>query len=389
MRKKQANFLIFIWLLLLLLSESSSVFAQDFALKAEAALLMDTASGTILFEKNMHEPLYPASITKLMTVLLALEDIENGKVSLKDRVVVSEKAAEMGGSQIFLSAGDELELEDLIIGMLVGSGNDAAYATAEYLSGSLEAFVERMNERARELGMKNTSFRNPHGLHDEEHYMSAYDISILAREILKYPRVHEWATIWADEHFLQGQIRAGEVYLSNTNRLVRYYQGCDGLKTGFTSEAGNSICATAKRGDTRFLAIILGAPSSDIRYEEARMLLDYAFANYQSVPVVGAGEEIAVLPVEKGKSTAVDVVTSVHLSLLLDKGATTQIEKEIELPEKLLAPVGEGEPLGRLIVKQQGTELAEVDLIAAEGVPRASLKDILQRILSLWLRFGR
>lgn len=368
---------------------ANNVFAQDFLLESEAALLMDVDSGTVVFEKDMSKQLYPASITKIMTALLALEGIETGKVNLTDRVTISESAANMGGSQIFLSAGDEVSLEDLIISMLVASANDAAYAVAEHLDGSMSVFVERMNERARELGMNNTSFKNSHGLHDEEHYTTAFEVSIVARELLRFPQVHEWSSIWMNENFLQGQIRAGEVFLSNTNRMIRYYKGCDGLKTGFTSEAGSSIVATAKREGTRFLAVVLAAPSSKVRYNEAKALLDYGFANYRSFPVVEKGELIQVVDVEKGRNSAVNLVAAEKLSLLLDKGADAQVEKEFALPSKIAAPIEEGQEFGKLIVKQQGKNIGEVSLVAEKEVQRAGLRCLFLRLVSAWLRFGR
>ena len=216
-------------------------FAQEpeFDFEADAALLMEVHSGEIIWEMNSREQLYPASLTKIMSLLLVLEKLEQNQVTLQDEVLISARASSMGGSELFLSEGDVVTLENLLIGMAVGSANDAAIAVAEHVGGSVEGFVEMMNEKARALGMTGTHFCNPHGLHNPDHYSTAYDIMLMSLALLEYPRIHEWATIWMDEHFLKDKIRSGEVYLSNTNRMVRSYQGCDGLKTGFTREAGN------------------------------------------------------------------------------------------------------------------------------------------------------
>ncbi|MGB4563701.1 MAG: D-alanyl-D-alanine carboxypeptidase family protein [Dethiobacteria bacterium] len=214
---------------------SSPVLAQEepeFELKAEAALLMETHSGELIWEMEADKRLYPASLTKIMSLLLVMEQLEAGKVSLEDRVTVSARASSMGGSELFLSEGDELSLEELIIGMAVGSANDGAIAVAEYIGGSVETFVEMMNEKARQLGLKNTHFCNPHGLHHPDHYSSARDIAVMSCALLEHPKIHNWSTIWMDEHFLKGKIKSGEVFLSNTNRMILSYPGCDGLKTG-------------------------------------------------------------------------------------------------------------------------------------------------------------
>ncbi|MDO9533810.1 MAG: D-alanyl-D-alanine carboxypeptidase family protein, partial [Bacillota bacterium] len=280
--------------------ESKIAYAYEMDFESKAALLMEYHTGEILVAYNEHEKLFPASITKVMTVLLALEALDKGEISLTDEVPITQRASSMGGSQIFLSAGDVVDMESLLIGMVVASGNDAAVAVAEYLAGSVEAFAERMNQRAAELGMKNTNFVNPNGLHDDDHYSTAYDIALMSREIITYPIYSKWSTIWMDENFLEGKIKSGKVYLSNTNKLIRFYQDCDGIKTGYTSEAGHSISATAERNETRFIAIVLNTPSSDIRYEEARSLLNYGFANYYNVQLANKHEIIKRLFVDKG-----------------------------------------------------------------------------------------
>jgi len=363
--------------------------AQEFDLQSKAALLMENSTGEIIFSFNEQERIFPASVTKIMTLLLALEALERGEFTLQDEVPITETAAKMGGSQLFLSPGDVVDVQSLLIGIAVGSGNDAATALAEYMAGSVEGFVGQMNRRAGELGMKNTHFVNPTGLHDENHYTTAYDTAIMARKLLTYPLFFQWSTIWMDENFLEGKIKSGKVYLSNTNRLVRYYQGCDGVKTGYTDEALHSIVATAKRNETRFLAIVFNAPTSDIRYLEARKLLDYGFANFKSVQLAGENEKVKTLPVEKGDLLQVDVVTSKNVSLLLDKRAESGYSTEVILPNKLNAPLKKGDKVGSMRIVEGDKLLKEVDLIITENVGKASFMMLFKRYLAMWTRFGR
>lgn len=360
----------------------------DFEIEADAALLMEVNSGEMIWEANSFDRLYPASLTKIMSLLLALEQLEQGKVSLDDQVYISARASAMGGSQLFLSEGDVVSLENLLIGMAVASGNDAAVAVAEHLGGSVEGFAGMMNEKVRELGMAGSNFCNPHGLHDPEHYTTAHDVMLMSVAIMEYPLIHRWATIWMDEHFLQDQIKSGEVFLSNTNRMVSYYHGCDGLKTGFTAEAGNGISATARRGQTRFLAVVLGAPTVDDRYEAARMLLDYGFGHFTSIVVAEKGAVVASVPVDKGSPPGVDVVTEKKLGLLLPREAGEDYRQEISLP-LLRAPLEEDQKVGEMVVTYGDNEKAAVNLIVAEPVSRASQPLIFLRLLNRWLRFGR
>lgn len=360
----------------------------DFEIRAEAALLMETNSGRIIWEQNSGEKLYPASLTKIMSLLLVMEQLAAGKVSLEDKVRISARASSMGGSEIFLSDGDVVSLENLIIGMAVGSANDAAVAVAEHLAGSVEGFAELMNEKARALGMEQSHFCNPHGLHDPDHYSCARDVMLMSLALLEYPRIHRWVTIWMDEHFLEGQIRSGEVYLSNTNRMVIDYAGCDGLKTGFTSEAGNSISATAQRGKTRFLAVVMGSETEKERYDAARALLDYGFNNFKSVPVIKKGAVIACLPVDKGAPPEVDVIAAQGLSLLLPQGADETFEKKVRLMP-LELPLEKGGKVGEITVRYGDGEKAAVDLVLGQKVRRASIPAMMLRLLYRWIRFGR
>ena len=378
-------------LLALPLSEAAGVFAQvepEFEIEAEAALLMETKSGKIIWEENSKKKLYPASLTKIMTLLLALEKLAQGQISLGDQVCISARASSMGGSEIFLSEGDVVSLENLLIGMAVGSANDAAVAVAEHISGSVEGFVELMNEKAKSLGLQQTHFCNPHGLHNPDHYSCAYDVMLMSLALLEYPRIHQWATIWMDEHFLKGRIRSGEVFLSNTNRMIIDYPGCDGLKTGFTREAGNGISATAQRGKSRFLAVVMGSPTEKERYDAARMLLDYGFSNYKSVPVVKKEAVVTVLPVEKGSPPELEVIAAENLSLLLPRDADESYTKEVQIfPLEL--PLKQYQKVGELTVCYGENEQTTVDLLVHEEVQRAPVGAMFLRLFQRWLRFGR
>ncbi len=369
-------------------AENAEPTGPEFEIEAGAALLMDTNSGEIIWEKNSKEIFFPASLTKIMSLLLAMEKLAGGEISLEDRVTVSARASSMGGSEIFLSDGDVVSLEKLLIGMAVGSANDAAVAVAEHVAGSVEGFAAMMNEKARSLGMEQSHFCNPHGLHDPDHYSSAYDVMLMSLALLEHPLIHKWVTIWMDEHFLKGEIRSGEVFLSNTNRMVVDYPGCDGLKTGFTPQAGNSISATAQRGKTRLLAVVMDSATENERYDTACKLLDYGFSNFKSIPLLKKGSLVIHLPVEKGSPPEVDVVAAKNLSLLLPLSAEEGYEKNIELLP-LALPLQQGQKVGEITVQYGGGKKTAVDLIVSEEVRRATIAELFLRLLQRWLRFGR
>ena len=360
----------------------------EFEIEAGAALLMETNSGEIIWERNSKEKLYPASLTKIMSLLLAMEKLAAGDISLDDRVTVSARASSMGGSEIFLDEGDVVSLEKLLIGMAVGSANDAAVAVAEHVAGSVEGFAGMMNEKARSLGMEQSHFCNPHGLHDPDHYSSAHDVMLMSLALLEYPLIHRWVTIWMDEHFLEGEIRSGEVFLSNTNRMIVDYPGCDGLKTGFTPQAGNSISATAQRGKTRMLAVVMDSATEKERYDTARKLLDYGFSNYKGIPVIKKGFLVKRLPVEKGLPPEADVVAARNLSLLLPLSAEEGFEKTMQLLP-LEAPLKQGQKVGEITVLYGGGKKSAVDLVVNEEIRRASAGELFLRLLRRWLKFGR
>jgi len=375
-------------LILLLLFTPTGVMATTeptaelpFDIQAKSALLMDYETGTILYEKNPHEKRPMASITKIMTLLLAMEAVQDGRLKLDDTITVSEHAASMGGSTVFLEAGETFPVSTILEAVIVASANDGSVALAEKISGSHEAFVQKMNQRAQELGMKNTHFSNCTGLPAENHYTTAYDIAIMSRELLKYPDFFKWSTIWLD------YMRDGETMLVNTNRLVRFYEGCDGIKTGYTDEAGHCISASAKRGHLRLIAVVLGAPSSQIRFNEARKLMDYGFANYDSMLVVKKGQVIEKeVSVTGGKKNSISGLAGDSLSVLLKKEEPKEFQREVELQQPLKAPIEKGQRIGKLTVKSNGKKMGEVDLVAGETVEAAGVLDYFGKIFHSWLK---
>ena len=330
-------------------------------LNGKSAILMDYNTGTVLYEKNADLRLAPASVTKIMTLLLVFEAIESGKLNYTDMIVVSENAASMGGSQIFLEPGESMSVEDLIKSVVVASANDAALTLAEHVAGSEEAFVEAMNCRSKELGMVNSNFENVTGLDDDtsDHLTTARDIALMSRELLKHEKITEYTTIWMDT------VRNGEFGLTNTNRLVRFYRGITGLKTGSTSKAGFCISATAKRENTHLIAVIMGAESSDARNTSVAKLLDYGFANYS----VYLDDEISTekIPVYGGK---VDFATTKAISFetLINKGEEGKIEHKIEMNEYIEAPVKNGDVVGKVSYFMNGEKIGESAIVCTENI---------------------
>jgi serine-type D-Ala-D-Ala carboxypeptidase (penicillin-binding protein 5/6) len=346
---------------------------------AKSAILIERDTGTVLYEKNAHEKLPPASMTKIMTMLLIMEAIDKGELSYKEKVRASEYAASMGGSQIFLEPGEEMTVDELLRGIAIGSGNDASVAMAERIAGSEEAFVEMMNKKAKELGLKNTSFQNSTGLPAEGHYSSAYDMAMMARELLKYEDITKYTGIYED--YLRENTDK-KFWLVNTNRLVKFYPGVDGLKTGFTSEAKYCLTATAKKNGMRVIAVVFGASTPKDRNAQITKMLDYAFSQYKTHPVYKRNEIIARVNVSKGKKKAIALVTSEPISVLTKKGQSIdQIEKVIQTKENVKAPIKKGDELGVLILKQDGKELLRSPIVAKENVAEASWWDLFKRTL--------
>lgn len=339
-------------------------------IKAPSAVLMEKQSGEVIYEKNAHERMAPASVTKVMTMLLIVEAIENGDISLDDTVIASERAASFGGSCVFLEEGEKMSVHEMLKCISVVSANDCAVAMAEHLCGSEQSFVERMNARAEELGMKNTHFTNCTGLFDDrEHYTSAYDIALMSRELIRHDLIKDYTTIWMDS------IRNGEFGLSNTNKLVYYYEGCTGLKTGFTSLAMYCLSATAMRDGVEYIAVIMHAESVDSRNNDAKALLNYAFANYTLCPL---RQESALPPVsvELGKGDCVQPEYTGPEAALISKQGSGNIEYTLQLPDSVAAPVKKGDNLGSMSVLINGQEAYSVPLVASHDVPRMGLSDI-------------
>ncbi len=348
----------------------------ELTLTSHAALLMEKTTGEILYAQNEHEARPPASVTKIMTVLLTMEAIDSGRIALDDMVTVSAYAAGMGGSQVFLAEGEQMSVDDLLKAVCVSSGNDAAVALAEHVAGVTELFVEQMNNRARELGMKDTHFVNCTGLTAEGHVTSAYDIALMSRELLlHHPEVRNYTTIWMDT------LRSGTFGLSNTNKLIRFYDGATGLKTGFTQEAGYCISATAERDGMELIAVIMKGNTSDSRNADAKTLLNYGFSTYALVDVQPE-EPLPVLPVVLGAADTVSAVLPEEgRTLLLEKSQTGGLTQTVELPESVAAPVCAGDRLGTLTVSREGTVALAIPIVAGETVERLTWGETVTRML--------
>ena len=350
----------------------------ELSVAGKSAVLMDVATGTVLYESNANEPLAPASVTKIMTMLLIMEAVDSGSISMTDQVTASETAAAKGGSQIYLKAGETMSVSDMLKSIAVSSANDCACAMAEHIAGSEEAFVARMNQRAQELGMKNTHFVNCTGLDDSpeaaSHKTAAYDIALMSRELLKnHPKIKEFTTIWMDT------VRNGTFGLSNTNKLIRFYQGATGLKTGFTSSAGYCLAATAQRDGMELIAVVMGADTSQNRNAACKQLLDYGFANFALIqPEL---TETGDVPVRLGTQDGVPVQLGDFSGLLIDKSQKSSVTTQVTLEEVATAPVSQGQRLGTLKVLSGDQLLREVPLVAAQSVPRLTWGAMFVKVL--------
>ncbi|MCI1692694.1 D-alanyl-D-alanine carboxypeptidase family protein [Aneurinibacillus aneurinilyticus] len=349
----------------------------DLAPNAVSAVLIDRDTGTILYEKNGHKALPPASITKVMTMLLIMEALDKGEIKLTDKVRTSEYAASMGGSQIFLEPGEEMSVEDMLKGIALASGNDASVAMAEHIAGTEKAFIDKMNARAKQLGMNDTTFLNTNGLPVSGHVSSAHDIALMSRELLKHEGITKYTGLYQD--YLRKNSKK-PFWLVNTNRLVRFYTGADGLKTGYTSEAKYCLTATAKRGNMRVIAVVMGAPDSKTRNQEVASMMDYAFNQYDSQPLYKENQVIKTVPIEKGKQETVNIVVPYRFSMLVKKGEKAeQYQKEINLKADLKAPITKGVKIGEVLIKKDGKTVSSVDLVAANSVEKAGWWELFKR----------
>lgn len=364
--------------------QSVAVFAEgntDLGLNAKSAILMEEATGNILYESNPDERLPIASVTKVMTMLLIMEAVDSGKISLDDMVTVSENAMSYGGSTMFLETGEQLTVNDMLKGIAVASANDGCVAMAEHLAGSESAFVDMMNEKAKELGMENTHFMNTNGLDEDDHYSSARDVAIMSRELMKHETIFNYTSIWMDT------LRGGKFQLANTNKLIRFYDGANGLKTGSTSKALCCLSAAAKRNDMQLIAVVLGAPTSAERFASAKSLLDYGFANYAVNTQITAGDEVQKIAVEKGVDKEVGVVAGDSCSTLVKKGQEDNITKEIKIDETITAPIEAGQKIGTMTISRDGEVIADIDLNASSAVEKKGIGLIIKDFFAtLFLR---
>lgn len=352
----------------------------NFDLQSKSALLMEASSGEIIFEKNADLKLPPASMTKIMTLILTMEALESGRANLNDVVRVSENAMRMGGSQIYLEVDEEMKLNDLIKSIAISSANDSCVAVAEYLYGTVDAFVNRMNQRAKELGCQNTTFYNSTGLPSSGpdipgNMTTSRDIAIMSRELLKHPKVLEYTSTWLD------YVRDGEFVLNNTNRLVRHYRGVDGLKTGFTNEAKFCLSATGQQNGLRFIAVVMGAPTSKVRFKEISSMLSYGFNAYTAHEVVKKDQIVQNVRISRGKVEEIGAVADSDFRIPMKKGSKPEITSEVVLRDKIIAPIKKGEEIGELVVKRDGIEVGRVALKAQQDVEKGSIFQIIVQIL--------
>lgn len=349
-----------------------------------SAILMEQSTGTILYEHNSHEQLRPASVTKVMTLLLIMEAIDNGIISLEDNVSCSENAVSMGGSQIWLDTTETLTVNEMLKAICVVSANDASVAMAEHIAGSQELFVEQMNKRAKELGMNDTCFKNCHGIDEDGHVTSSYDIAIMSRELItKHPSITNYTTIWMDT------LRNGSSQLVNTNKLLRNYEGCTGLKTGSTSTALFNLSATATRNDLSLIAVIMRGETSAIRFEEAKKLLDFGFSNFEYYKYSNQGDLVKQLQVKKGTLQSVDICLKSETGSLIPKGQSANISATINLPETLEAPVIKGQKIGEVVFSLNDEKIGAVDLVANNTIQKLSIGNMFSNVMECWFTLLR
>ena len=353
-------------------------------LQSGSAILIEQVSGQVLYGYNVHEQLRPASVTKIMSILLIMEQIQLGKIDYTTKISCSETAAAMGGSQIWLDTSETLSVDEMLKAICVVSANDCVMAMAEHIAGTEEAFVQLMNAKAQELGMKDTTFKNCHGLDEDGHVTSTYDIALMSRELLnKYPEITKYTTIYMDS------LRDGKSSLVNTNKLMRTYSGCTGLKTGSTSQALFNLSATATRDELSLIAVIMKGPTSAIRFEEAKTLLDYGFNNFEYRKLASQGETVKEIDISKGISKKADVIFEKDVGALIPKGQGSSISQTISLSENISAPVAEGEILGKVTYNLGADKLLEVNLIAKEEVKKIDMITMACKIYEKWFNLLR
>ncbi len=366
---------------------TSSVYAEPPEIDAKSYILMEASTGTVLAESNSDTALPPASVTKIMTLLLIYDSVNSGKINWDDTVTVSEHAASMGGSQIFLEPNEQQSVETLTKSIAIASANDAAVAMSEFIAGSEDSFVAMMNERAKSLGMENTHFVNACGLDADGHEISAKDIAIMSRELItKYPDVKKYTTTWQDTITHTTSKGTTEFGLTNTNKLIKWYSDATGLKTGSTGEALYCLSGTAKRDNMELIAVVMAAPDPKVRFQTTMKLLDYGFANYKLQSGKAAGEIAGQIPVYKGMTDTVNGAVANPVNIVTSKDNSSELTFETKLAESVNAPVKKGDKLGEIIYYSNGSEAAQADIIANEDVEKAGLTRNISRLLQLWLK---
>lgn len=357
----------------------------DLAPNVSSAILIERDTGKLLFDKNAHEKLPPASMTKIMTLLLIMEEIDKGSLKLDETIRISENAASMGGSQVFLGIGEEMSVKDLLKSIAIASGNDASVALAERISGSEEAFVKKMNDKVQELNLKNSHFQNSTGLPAKDHYSSAYDMAMIAKELLKYESITNYTSIYED-YLRKG--KKNEFWLVNTNKLVKFYPGVDGLKTGFTNEAKYCLTATAKKDNMRVITVVMGAETTKNRNATTSKMLDYAFNHFETKKLYDKGQKVESVELLKANQKNIDIVVSESVSTLHKKGESTEnIQSHIILDETLTLPMKKGDQAGMLIVENEDQILSEVPLIINQNIEKAPYLTLLNRSLQKLVKF--
>ena len=353
-------------------------------LQSGSAILIDQDSGQVLYEHNSHDKLRPASVTKIMSILLIMEALDSGEIKLTDKVPCSEKASSMGGSQIWLTTTETLTVDEMLKCMCVVSANDCTVAMAEFLCGSTDAFVDKMNQRAKELGMNDTCFKNCHGIDEDDHVTSSYDIAIMSRELLsKHPSIKNYTTIWMDS------IRDGKSQLVNTNKLVRNYEGCTGLKTGSTSLALYNLSASATRDNLNLIAVIMKAPTTALRFSEAKQLLDYGFNNYTSYQLSTENEIVKNISISQGVEKNLNAIYSSSNNIMLPKGSESKITQEINIPDTLTAPISQGEKIGEINYYLDGNLLASVDIVSDRSIKKIGFVNMSTYLIKQWFTLLR
>lgn len=388
MGKKIVRQIVAAMILSILLPLSVSAESVSIGIEAPHAILMEASTGTVLYEKEAHVAVPPASVTKIMTMLLIFEALEENKIKLEDVVTVSEKAASMGGSQVFLEPNEQQTVDTMLKCIAIASANDACVAMAEFVSGSEEAFVNKMNERAKALGMEDTTFKNCNGLDEEGHLISAYDVALMSRELLvNHPQVHDYCTVWMDTIVHKTAKGSQEFGLSNTNKLIKQYEFCTGLKTGSTSKAGFCVSASGKKGEMELIAVIMNGETSKSRFQDATTLLNYGYANYQIYrDTDGQRETLNPIPVKSGIETEVLVTYEKEFAFLLMNGEKlTSIEKRLEVPEELSAPIEKHQIIGTLGYYHGDKKLGEINIIAQNAVEQAKYLDYVKRVWLAWM----